>query len=334
MTMMDPPLKAILILGTMADPHVERVVHMLSTSGEVPFIIIDYLRDAHCSLKLDSAGNLTLRVNREEIILAESIIWDCVKLIAGTPFYLGGDEKCSGYAANEWRAFFKLLCALGGSRTVNSLSSRLCMVKPYQQRIAAAVGFSVPPTIVTNDKSDACHYVTESSFGTIIKSLSSCKIRPPSEGEPVYYNIMTMRVDEQDISESTQNEIGYCPIFLQTEIVKDYELRIVFIDGVCCPYAINSQAYKSSEVDWRQGYEVVDFKPCAIDGEFKERICSFMSQMGLFSGSLDFVVGRDGQRWFLECNQQGAWAWLDDISDGLIARTFAKGLTRRFMQSM
>jgi hypothetical protein len=82
------------------------------------------------------------------------LVWDRTKILPGTELYIrGGNETSSGYAAQEWRAFYKLLCGLSRERVVNSLESRSCMIKPYQQAIAASVGFRVPPTLVTNDKS-------------------------------------------------------------------------------------------------------------------------------------------------------------------------------------
>jgi membrane fusion protein len=40
-----------------------------------------------------------------------------------------------------------------------------------------------------------------------------------------------------------------------------------------------------------------------------------------------------GTNWFLECNQQGAWGWLDKQSEGLIAMKFADALIERARKS-
>jgi hypothetical protein len=324
-------VNALLVLGTMVDPHVEWVVNEIRRREEIPVVVIDYLRDSSFSLNMDSAGDARLIVDDQHLLLKDVVVWDCAKLIAGTPFYLKNYDEHSGYAAAEWRAFYKLICALSGNGCVNTLSSRLCMIKPYQQMIAASVGLHVPATLVTNDKDMACSYVQESHDGTVMKSLSSSKVRPPSEGEPIYVNIMTMRVSEQDIVEASHEEIAYCPHFLQSEILKDYELRVVYVDGVIFSYKIDSQAYKTSEVDWRHGMSFVSFIPFEIDGGLRKDIRSFMERMGLFSGSLDFIVDRQGRPWFLECNQQGAWGWLDYVSDPVISRAFADALTKQVL---
>lgn len=314
----------------MEDPQVKWVVNELKKRGDIPVVVIDYLQDSLFSMEVDSVGDIVLTIDGQKLEITNSVIWDCVKLMPGTPFYLKDYDEHSGYAAEEWRAFYKLICALGGDRTLNSLSSRVCMIKPYQQAVASSVGFLIPKTLVTNNKSDAKLFYEGSLDGLIMKSLSSCKIRLPSDEEPIYYNIMTMRVSGQDIDLATEKEIAYCPHFFQNEILKKYELRVVYVDGVVLSYKIDSQVYKASEVDWRHGYELVDFSPFEIDIVLKSGVQKFMNRMGLFSGSLDFIVDRQGRHWFLECNQQGAWGWLNDLTeDNVITRAFVDALIKR-----
>ena len=63
------------------------------------------------------------------------------------------------------------------------------------------------------------------------------------------------------------------------------------------------------------------------DAELK--IGEFMRAAGLFCGSLDLVVDKDGTYWFLECNGEGAWGWLDLRSDGEVRRLFAEKIFNR-----
>jgi len=41
------------------------------------------------------------------------------------------------------------------------------------------------------------------------------------------------------------------------------------------------------------------------------------------------ILDTEQQVWFLECNQDGAWGWLDDIAEGAITRAFADAFARR-----
>ena len=56
--------------------------------------------------------------------------------------------------------------------------------------------------------------------------------------------------------------------------------------------------------------------------------------MGLFSGSIDLIVDVDDRVWCLECNQDGAWGWVDDIVDGAVGRAFADAFEARLLNAV
>lgn len=320
----------LLVLGTRTDPHVDRVVREIERRGHAQVFVLDYHADTRFSLEEDSAGRIVFRI--DGIMLPERyLVWDRTKILPGTELYLrGGDETSSGYAAQEWRAFYKLLCGLNRGRVVNSLESRLCMIKPYQQAIAASVGLRVPPTLISNDKSSVEAFQRRNGDRIIMKSVSAGKVTPAGDGgENIPFFVMTMRVSPQDLEAATPEEIAYCPHFFQREIQKSHELRVVVVDDQILPFRIDSQESEVSSLDWRKGIEVSGFSATSLDEGTIARIRAFMSRMGLFTGSLDLIVDTEQQVWFLECNQDGAWGWLDDIVEGAITRAFADGFARR-----
>lgn len=150
-----------------------------------------------------------------------------------------------------------------------------------------------------------------------------------TEGEFIPYNVMTMRVTAEDVDEASIEEVRFCPHFLQDGIEKPYELRVVYIDGTALPFKVDSQRYRTSKVDWRKGLDFIEFSPTTIDIAIDRCKQKFMDRLGLFAGSLDLIVREDGEVYFLECNQEGAWGWLDDIDGGRVTVAFADALTRR-----
>lgn len=56
----------------------------------------------------------------------------------------------------------------------------------------------------------------------------------------------------------------------------------------------------------------------------KDQLMAFMSELDLFSGSIDLIVDHEERYWFLECNQDGQWIWLDNILNGQISNRFAE----------
>lgn len=94
-------------------------------------------------------------------------------------------------------------------------------------------------------------------------------------------------------------------------------------------FRIGSQKHALSELDWRKGMEIVGFTAVPLDDGTIALIRHFMRATGLFTGSLDLIVDRDQQVWFLECNQDGAWGWLDNLAEGAITRAFADAFASR-----
>lgn len=325
--MSDPAV--LLILGTRTDPHVDRVARELERRGSARVIVLDYHQEIRFSLHQDTAGRVVFRVDGT-VVPDEPLVWDRTKLLPGTELYTRGDEDSRGYVAQEWRAFYKLLCGLHRDRVVNSLESRACMIKPYQQAIAAGVGFRVPPTLITNDKPVVQAFVDDNDARVIMKSVSAGRVSTAADGgDDVPFNVMTMRVSPEDLASTAPAEIAYCPHFFQREIAKAHELRVVVVDDQVLAFRVDSQRHEVSSVDWRKGARVADFSPAVLDDATVARIRSFMHRIGLFTGSLDLIVDPAGEVWFLECNQDGAWGWLDDISDGAVTRAFVDGFTRR-----
>jgi len=311
------------ILGTETDPHIARVKSLMEKKDNIETFVFDYHSKTKFAIHLTECGNLRISVNGK-LIPEKFLVWDRRKIIPGTELYIrGDDDTAAGYAAQEWRALYTLICGLNKGRVINSLESRCCMIKPYQQMIASAAGFTTPPTIITNDRKSALEFQHACNFNIIMKSVSAGKVKPASDGgENIPYNVMTMRVEKDDLNSITDEEIGYCPHFFQEEIKKDYELRIIVVGNRIIPFRINSQKRRTTEVDWRKGIHLIEFERCNITDDLACKLNNFMNFFGLFSGSIDIVVDKTGNPWFLECNQDGAWGWLDDIAGGEISQAF------------
>jgi len=143
---MDPQ---VIILGTRKDPHVERVHGALKSIGTSVFLI-----DSHCktpfSFSVSDKGFPVFEVDGERLH-RRAIVWDRVKLFKGSPVFFEGDLTSSQFRASEWRAFYSLISTFYAEQSVNTISAKIGLIKPYQQMMAAQAGFSVPTTVVTNN---------------------------------------------------------------------------------------------------------------------------------------------------------------------------------------
>lgn len=315
----------VIILGTKHDDHVTSVSKRLDQLS-VPHTVIDYLERTPVNFLVDEQGQFELMINGEAIA-SPFVIWDRLKMWAHH-YAIKGDRRSAHYESQEWHAFFSLLTGTFSQNVVNSPKSRLCLLKPYQQIIASKAGFLVPTTLITNTKARALKF-QDSESSLILKSLSAGKVIPRPDEEQIPYNVMTMAIDRDVMLASDSEEIKRCPHFLQRSIPKAYELRIVVVGDRAHAFRINSQDSRLTETDWRNGLTNTEFIPVDLLEETESKIRYFMDHLQLFSGSMDIIVDNEGKHWFLECNQDGQWMWLDAIVDGTIAKSFAEALVHK-----
>ena len=299
-----------------------RVSGQLSRLGLTP-VVIDYLEKTPVQFSVGEDGRHELQIG-SEVYCPPFLIWDRRKVwMPGLT--IEGDQRSSHYETQEWNAFYSLLVGTFSDWVVNTPHSRLCLLKPYQQIVAARVGFKVPPTAVTNEKKDSLKFAAKEPR-VVLKSLSAGKVIPKPHENPIPYNVMTMRVSKESLNAATEEEIGRCPHFFQRKISKSYELRVVAVGKSQFAFRIDSQNSALTRLDWRNGIQMLRFVPVEIEETISSKIRCFMERLNLFTGSFDLIIDRHNQCWFLECNQDGQWSWLDSEVDGRIAASYAGAL--------
>jgi len=324
----------LLIVGTMSDPHISRTFENL-TQYDINIATLDYNSSTPIVIH-QYDDNLYISIDSKKIT-KNTIIWARPKLYYGSPFYFRKYERRDktfellrrqdDWREKEWRAASRILFLLNEEQLLTHPTRSASMHKPIQQKIATAVGLDVAETIITNDLKTARKFLNQHRR-CIAKSISGAKTLPHPDEHPEAYGVMTVEITKNDLEKQSSEEFMQCPHLLQPLIEKEYELRIVNIDGVTFAFQIDSQKFKHTLLDWRHGDARIQFKKYDITEELQNMINNFMDYFGLFSGSFDFIVS-DGEYLFLECNKEGAWAWLDEIADGQISEAFADRIYRR-----
>jgi glutathione synthase/RimK-type ligase-like ATP-grasp enzyme len=197
---------------------------------------------------------------------------------------------------------------------VNPLwSARRAENKPLQLRAALACGFSVPPTIVTNDRDEAMKFRQQHKT-CIVKSLASAYFEH-SDHSFVFTEFLTDELLDDAASWHSQ------PVLVQRFLARERDIRVVAIGDRC----FGAQA-QSGGSDWRKSSEGVTWHPWHEDSEIEERCLRYLDVMDLRYASFDFVIAED-MTWFLEANQAGEWLFLDKPLELGIARAIAEELT-------
>ena len=327
-----------LILGTIDDPHVSRVAQRTRERG-IQTVVLDHNERSAVSIAQGEEGETHFAVDgcAFNAVKHDLLIWNRQKLSSSIPFFFprrneSADapaqsrlpERYLSYLAVEWRATYRVFLAMFEKQTLNDpVAAGRVGNKLAQQHHAAAVGLRVPASLVTNDRARASTFLNNNDC--IIKGLGNARIQPdPHDEGDVSINLMTMVVTIDQVNAVTDEQFRLVPSFVQRNIRKDHELRIVFVDGEMFAFRVGSQTMRLTETDWRYGNAFLPFDPVDLPQGLSNRLSSFMRRCGLVLGSIDVIVDTQGDYWFLEVNQDGAWAWLDDKVDGLISDCFAK----------
>lgn len=195
--------------------------------------------------------------------------------------------------------------------------------KEYQQRIARRLGFNVPRTVTTSDPRAAQRFVVDSPGPVVAKSLAPQALPgkmqvthqvPPKAGIEFFEGL---RVE---------------PTIFQTQITRVTELRVTVVGDSFFAAKVGSSASDSNPA-------IQDWRPAQINGTFVaepveldrnvQRLCrAYLRAMDLNFGAFDFIVDDNGVHWFLECNPNGQWGFIEQATGQPIGRTIARTLIR------
>jgi ATP-grasp ribosomal peptide maturase len=212
-------------------------------------------------------------------------------------------------AAQRWR-WLDLPCAVADAA-----------YKPRQLRIAAEVGLTVPPSLVTNSGIEARKFVAEIGGSVVYKSLSSGVVTECDELRIIYTSLLTTA----DLDEQRDAAIALCPILLQRWVPKKFDVRLTVVGDQCFAVAIHTDN-RAAKIDWRSRYGDLTYQICQTPEVVRAGVLSYLRIFGLTYGAFDFAVTPDDQWWFLECNASGRWSWIAEETGLPIAEALADEL--------
>ncbi len=79
----------------------------------------------------------------------------------------------------------------------------------------------------------------------------------------------------------------------------------------------------AGHADWRADYRNLRYESVPVPEQVRLGMVAYLDRFGLSFGAFDFVVDPDGAWWFLECNPNGQWLWLQDEARQPIATAVA-----------
>ncbi|MFF1483937.1 ATP-grasp ribosomal peptide maturase [Streptomyces sp. NPDC058319] len=203
-----------------------------------------------------------------------------------------------------------ILYALSGPLWVNHpLRVAAADYKPAQLVLAQQFGFTIPPTLVTNDPDDAREFV-HAQGRAISKTLRWTPYT--RDGVPMTGWADPVTVDEIDDS------VRVTPHLFQARVDKVADVRVLVVGRYTFGVRIGSGL-----LDWRKDYSALTYTVEHLPDQVESALRAYLDRLGLASGSFDLAVDRRGDYWWLELNPNGQWGWLETETGLPMSAAFA-----------
>ena len=183
--------------------------------------------------------------------------------------------------------------------------------KIFQLLYASENDWLIPQSYIGNCKEKTTEFRETPS---IIKPLTTGKTYGKGEWE----------LYQTSIFKGISEEIGLTPVYLQSYIPKQFEVRITIIEQNVYPVRIDTE----NKVDWRADYQNHKYTVINCPDYIVEKCCKMMKDYELQFGAFDFVVTPENEWVFLEVNPNGQWLWLEQSLNLDISKKITEYLVR------
>ncbi|WP_327369191.1 ATP-grasp ribosomal peptide maturase [Streptomyces sp. NBC_01217] len=226
------------------------------------------------------------------------------------------NEPYATWAQNQAdAAMLNLLSALPVRWINNPHSDRIAVHKPQQLVAATRAGLRVPHSIITNDPEAARAFAEQLNAPLICKPVLGGRL---NTGEGRELMVATHRIDAADFDDSIRLTAHY----IQKAIPKQYEVRLVVVDGNMFAGTLVGTSVKA-RTDWRTDYESIEYGTTAVPEGVATAVRRFMTSYGIVFGSFDFAVTPEDEWVFFENNPAGTWSWVENRTGLPIAAAHA-----------
>lgn len=273
----------------------------------IPKILLDPLSKKHSWIEVEN----NQKIKSNEI---SSIIIRRPRL----PFVDTNDEAEKRFFDREIlysiRAFLESTNALWMNHPdANSFASS----KPRNLHLAQKYGLSVPSSLISSDPEEISNWIKKHK-NCVIKSISHGLIDDTNTPKMAF----TKRLPQNfNIKKDTIPEV---PIFLQDEINKVYDIRLIIVGNSTFSAMLPS---RKEIVDWRAYDNSARWERFNLPEKINKACLKLCKKLNLEFAAIDLVMDYKNQFYFLELNPNGQWVWLEEECDLAISNAIVNHLT-------
>lgn len=309
----------ILVITHDHDAHGRHMADLLRVRGK-EVGVLDYSRfptSATLTFELTDSPRVSLRLADGTRVDARNIesVLNRRQLEPMAPQTLR-DQRIREYIVRESRNFLDALPQIIPVFWLNNPDhNRVASRKPYQLLLAKELGFSVPPTAITNDPEDAGSFVNNMPGDIAAKTLWTPGISVSDESDAERHFTLYTAKQSQEQALAGIAKVQNCPVIFQPYVEKAFELRITVVESQVFSCAIHSQNSEKTRHDWRN-YDLANtpHEPYQLPALVEERCVRLVQKLGLSFGCIDMIVTPSGEYVFLEINPNGQWLWIEHLT--------------------
>jgi glutathione synthase/RimK-type ligase-like ATP-grasp enzyme len=206
-----------------------------------------------------------------------------------------------------------------GVRWVNPLwAARRAENKIVQLRAATALGLPVPPTTVTSNRDTATRFRdAQPDRAAVVKSLSAGYFGYSDQAFMFTENLTDDLLDHPDAWTAQ-------PLIVQCRLARLQDIRVIVVNEDVFAAALHVDPSTQSDTDWRLT-PGRPWHPLEVPEEDATRYRALTRELGLTYAAIDLID--DGTtHWFLEANQAGEFAFIDNPLRLGVAEAIARAL--------
>lgn len=325
----------ILIITNKEDVHPNPVIKYLNERNYPVFrlntesLLTDYEFDWWCNENKSDFYIKNIHNGLELYGHNISSIWE-QRPILPTELIFENQEAINKHNLEEASGFLSfLLYYLSGKFSIgHHLYDRSASSKMLQLKIAKELGIQVPHTCFSNRKTTIVSFAKDFEY-VILKSIENDNVGLGGEYEYVFY---AQKVKSSLLQEQSEEAFFQTVSYIQNYIEKSFELRITVVCDKVFAGKIDSQIMDEDKgkIDWRQGYDYgLKHEIFELPNSIVQFCQTFLKRMHLNFGCFDFIVTPKNEYIFLECNPNGQWLWIEELTglniSGSIAEYLMKG---------
>jgi hypothetical protein len=232
------------------------------------------------------------------------------------------EEFYSEHAQNEVQIMYKNLLDIFPKEIWFNSYDKLIISKYNQLIEAKKASLTIPQTFLINNFEDL-NKIQKKSSNLITKGFETYLFK---DDENIFINYTC------DVNSIKTKAVGkFLPSLVQEKIEKKYEIRVIFLEGVCYSAAILSQDSNKTKTDFRNyDYEnpnnILNYQ---LPKEIEHNISRFMNNIGLTFGSIDIIKSLDNKYYFLEVNPTGQFGLISSSCNYNINFMLANSIIKR-----